>query len=109
MGGTGWNCRCEGRAFHSEKLAEYCKGERMNLRRVVLFVFTAVLVLAAVRAGSARPAGDEASGFAAADAQILSEIPDHNQVMEKLEELFDEIAPRLNGSPQLKQADRAAS
>src|SRR5713226_1003738 len=105
MRGNGWNWRCEGRAFHSEKLAEYCKGERMNVRRVVLFVFAAVLVLAEVRAGSARPAGDEASGFAAADAQILSEIRDHSQVMENLEYLSDEIGPRLTGSPQLKQAN----
>ncbi len=77
----------------------------MNVRRVVLFVLTAVLVLATVRAGSARPAGDEASGFAAADAQILSEIRDHSQVMENLEYLSDEIGPRLTGSPQLKQAN----
>ncbi len=77
----------------------------MNVRRVVLFVLTAVLVLAEVRAGSARPAGDEASGFAAADAQILSEIRDHSQAMENLEYLSDEIGPRLTGSPQLKQAN----
>src|SRR5712692_9838225 len=77
----------------------------MNVRRVVLFVLTAVLVLAAVRAGSARPAGDEASGFAAADAQILSEIRDHSQAMENLEYLSDEIGPRLTGSPQLRQAN----
>src|SRR5712664_62469 len=77
----------------------------MNVRRVVLFVLTAVLVLATVRAGSARPAGDEASAFAAADAQILSEIRDHSHVMENLEYLSDEIGPRLTGSPQLKQAN----
>ena len=77
----------------------------MNLRRVVLFVFAAVLVLAAVRAGSARTAGDEPSAFAAADAQILGEIRDHSQAMENLEYLSDEIGPRLTGSPQLKQAN----
>src|SRR6266852_2263611 len=77
----------------------------MNVRRVVLFVFAAVLVLAEVRAGSARPAGDEASGFAAADAQILSEIHDHSQAMDNLEYLSYEIGPRLTGSPQLKQAN----
>src|SRR5712692_2803167 len=81
------------------------KGERMNVRRVVLFVFAAVLVLAAVRAGAARPAGDEASAFAAAHARILSEIRDHSQAMENLEYLSDEIGPRLTGSPQLKQAN----
>src|SRR6266852_7898148 len=77
----------------------------MNVRRVVLFVFAAVLVLAEVRAGSTRPAGDEASGFAAADAQILSEIRDHSQAMENLEYLSDEIGPRVTGSPQLRQAN----
>jgi Zn-dependent M28 family amino/carboxypeptidase len=77
----------------------------MNLRRVVIFVFAAVLVLTVVRAGSARTAEDEASAFAAEDAQILSEIRDHSQVMENLEYLSDEIGPRLTGSPQLKQAN----
>ncbi len=43
----------------------------MNLRRVVIFVFAAILVLTVVRAGSARTAEDEASAFAAEDAQIL--------------------------------------
>jgi Zn-dependent M28 family amino/carboxypeptidase len=77
----------------------------MNLTRVALFVFAAVLGLAAVRAGSARTAGDEASAFAAEDAQILSEIRDRSQVMENLEYLSDEIGPRLTGSPQLKRAN----
>jgi carboxypeptidase Q len=77
----------------------------MNLRRVVLFVFAAVLVLAAVRAGSARPAGDEASAIAAADAQILSEIRDRSEAMQNSEYLGDAIGPRLTGSPQLKQAN----
>src|SRR6267378_2282023 len=77
----------------------------MNVRRVFTFVFAAVLVLTVVRAGSARTAGDEASAFAAEDAQILSEIRDHSHVMENLEYLSDEIGPRLTGSPQLKQAN----
>jgi carboxypeptidase Q len=77
----------------------------MNVRRVVLFVFAAVLVLAVVRAGSARPAGDESSAVAVVDAQILSEVHDHSQAMENLEYLSDEIGPRLTGSPQLKQAN----
>jgi carboxypeptidase Q len=77
----------------------------MNLRRVFTFVFAAVLVLTVVRAGSARTAGDEAGAFAAEDAQILTEIRDHSQVMENLEYLSDEIGPRLTGSPQLKQAN----
>jgi carboxypeptidase Q len=77
----------------------------MNLRRVVLFVFVAVLVLAAVRAGSARPAGDEASAIAATDAQILSEVREHSEAMQNSEYLGDAIGPRLTGSPQLKQAN----
>jgi carboxypeptidase Q len=77
----------------------------MNIRRVVLFVFAVVLVLAAVRAGSARASGDDANAFASADAQILSEIREHSQAMENLEYLSDEIGPRLTGSPQLKQAN----
>src|SRR5258708_3388551 len=77
----------------------------MNLRRVVPFVFAAVLVLAAVRTGSARSAEEEASAVASADAQIFSEIRDHSQAMENLEYLSDEIGARLTGSPQLKQAN----
>src|SRR6266704_4145219 len=77
----------------------------MNSRRVVLFVFVIVLVLAGVRTGSALPVPDEGSPFAAADEQILSEIRDHSHVMENLEYLSDEIGPRLTGSPQLKQAN----
>jgi hypothetical protein len=77
----------------------------MNVRRVVLFVFAVVLVLAVVRAGAARTAVDDSNAFAAADAQILSEIRDHSQVMENLQYLSDEIGPRLTGSPQLKQAN----
>src|SRR6266700_7253511 len=75
----------------------------MNSRRVVLFVVG--LVLVGVRTGSALPAPDEGSPFAAADEQILSEIRDHSQVMENLEYVSDEIGPRLTGSPQLRQAN----
>src|SRR6202171_140262 len=77
----------------------------MNLRRVFTFVFAALLVLTVVRAGSARTAGDEASAFAAEDAQILSEVRHHSQVVENPWYLSDEIGPRLTGSPQLKQAN----
>src|SRR6266849_6807320 len=77
----------------------------MNSSRTAMFVCVAVLVLAGVRVGSARPAADDTSAFAAADAQILSEIHDHSQAMENLEYLSDEIGARLTGSPQLKQAN----
>jgi Zn-dependent M28 family amino/carboxypeptidase len=72
---------------------------------MAIFVCVAVLVLAGVRVGSAKPAADDTSAFAAADEQILSEIHDHSQAMENLEYLSDEIGPRLTGSPQLKQAN----
>src|SRR5882757_1759860 len=77
----------------------------MNSRRVIIPVFVAVLVLAGVRAGSAKPAPDDTNPFAAADGQILSEIHDHSQAMDNLEYLADGIGPRLTGSPQLKQAN----
>src|SRR6266849_7733947 len=77
----------------------------MNSRRAAMLVCVAVLVLAGVRAGLAKPAADDTNPFAAADAQILSEIRDHSQAMENLEYLSDEIGPRLTGSPQLKQAN----
>src|ERR1700687_380696 len=77
----------------------------MNSRRVAVFALVVVLVFAGVRAGSAKPAPDDTNAFATADAQILSEIRDHSQVMENLEYLSDEIGPRLTGSPQLKQAN----
>src|SRR5215472_14912654 len=74
----------------------------MNSRRVTLFVCVVVLVLAGVRAGSARPSPDD---NAAADAQILSEVRDHSEAMQNSEYLSDNIGPRLTGSPQLKQAN----
>ena len=77
----------------------------MNSRRVAMLVCVAALVLAGVRVGFAQPATDDTSAFAAADAQILSEIRDHSEAMENLEYLSDEIGPRLTGSPQLKQAN----
>ena len=77
----------------------------MNSRRVAMLVCVAVLVLAGVRAALAKPAADDTNPFAAADAQILSEIHDHSQAMDNLEYLSDEIGPRLTGSPQLKQAN----
>jgi carboxypeptidase Q len=77
----------------------------MKVRRAVLFAFAAVLLLAAVRAGSARPSGDEASVIAAADARILREVREHSEAMQNSEYLGDAIGARLTGSPQLKQAN----
>jgi Zn-dependent M28 family amino/carboxypeptidase len=70
-----------------------------------MLVCVAALVLAGVRAGSAKRAPDDTNAFATADAQILSEIRDHSQAMDNLEYLSDEIGPRLTGSSQLKQAN----
>jgi Zn-dependent M28 family amino/carboxypeptidase len=77
----------------------------MSLRRCSVFVCGVVLVLAAVRGGLANPPADEKSPFAAADAQILSEIREHSEAPANLEYLSDSIGARLTGSPQLKQAN----
>jgi len=57
-----------------------------------------------VRGGLAEPA-EEKSPFAAADAQIVSEIREHSDAAANLEYLSDSIGARLTGSPQLKQAN----
>jgi carboxypeptidase Q len=77
----------------------------MNSRRIVLSVSAVALVFAGVRVGLARPAAEDSDAIAAADAQILTEIREHSQVMDNLEYLSDEIGPRLTGSPQLKRAN----
>jgi carboxypeptidase Q len=77
----------------------------MSLRRCSVFVCGVVLVLVAVRGGFASPPADEKSPFAAADAQILSEIREHSEAAANLEYLSDSIGARLTGSPQLKQAN----
>ena len=76
----------------------------MTLRRFSVLVCSGVLVLVAVRGGLAKPA-DEKNPFAAADAQILSEIREHSEAAANLEYLSDSIGARLTGSPQLKQAN----
>ena len=77
----------------------------MNSQRAAAVCLAGAMVLLGVRSGLARPAGEEASAFAAADAKILAEIREHSQVMEDLEYLSDRIGPRLTGSAQLKQAN----
>src|SRR5258707_3777576 len=75
----------------------------MSLRRFSVFVCGVVWVLVAVR-GLAKPPDDEKSPFAAADAQILSEIREHSEAAANLEYLSDSIGGRLRGSPQLRKA-----
>jgi carboxypeptidase Q len=77
----------------------------MNSRRVVVLVCAVVLAFAGVRAGSAKLAAEDTNAFAAADAQILSEVREHSEAMQNSEYLGDSIGPRLTGSPQLKQAN----
>src|SRR6266481_3021018 len=88
-----------------ENLGKDFEGERMNSRRVVVVLCAVALVFAGVRAGSAKPAAEDTNAFAAADAQILSEVRDHSEAMQNSEYLGDSIGPRLTGSPQLKQAN----
>src|SRR6266853_4142736 len=76
----------------------------MRLRRIGVSVCGVLLALGAVRGGLAEPA-EEKSPFAAADAQILSEIREHSEAAANLEYLSDNIGARLTGSPQLKQAN----
>src|SRR5882724_7267348 len=77
----------------------------MRLRRIGVSVCGVVLALAVVRGGLAGAAAEEKSPFAAADAQILSEIREHSEAAANLEYLSDSIGARLTGSPQLKQAN----
>ena len=77
----------------------------MRFQRVAVLLCVVVLAGVAARKGFARTADDDASENTAADAQILSEIRDHSEVMQNLEYLSDSIGPRLTGSSQLKQAN----
>src|ERR1700730_19152126 len=76
----------------------------MNLRRIGVFVLGGVASVISVRAGLVHAGGDEKNPLATADAQILSEIREHSELMANLEYLSDNIGPRLTGSLQLKQA-----
>ena len=75
----------------------------MNAKRIL--PLCAVLLGFAAMKGLALPAADEASPYAAVDAQILSEIHDHSEAAQNLEYISDNIGPRLTGSPQLKAAN----
>jgi len=71
-------------------------------------IATAVCVLLVLLGGlgwRAHAANEEANSVAAVDAQILSEIREHSELMTNLEYLSDRIGPRLTGSPRLKEAN----
>src|SRR5216684_206885 len=77
----------------------------MRLRRIGVLVCGVLVLLGAMRGGLAGAAEEEKGPFAAADAQILSEISEHSEAAGNLEYLSDSIGARLTGSPQLKQAN----
>src|SRR5277367_1161623 len=77
----------------------------MKARRMVIALFSVVLLLLSVRAGLAGPGSGDADPMASADAQILSQVSEHSELMQNLEYLSDEIGPRVTGSPQLKMAN----
>src|SRR5260370_10461361 len=77
----------------------------MSVRRISVLVCCGFLVLAGVFGVFAKAAGDEQGPFAAADAQILSEIREHSEAAANLEYFSDSIGARLTGSPQLKLAN----
>jgi carboxypeptidase Q len=77
----------------------------MNLRRVSVLVLSGIAAAISLRSSLVRAGGDEKNALAALDAQILSEIREHSELMANLEYLSDTIGPRLTGSPQLKQAN----
>jgi Zn-dependent M28 family amino/carboxypeptidase len=76
----------------------------MKKNAKVMGVVALVGYLLVARTWSAR-AEEEKDPVAAADAQIISEIKDHSELMDNLEYLSDGIGPRLTGSAQLKQAN----
>ena len=77
----------------------------MNTGRKTVVVVGLLLGLFVAREWTARAATEDANPVAAADAQILTEIHDHSELMDNLEYLSDRIGPRLTGSPLLKQAN----
>src|SRR5258707_7363606 len=77
----------------------------MRFNRVVLALCAVMLAGVAALRGFATAAEDDTSEFAAADAQILSEVREHSEAMQNLEYLSDHIGARLTGSPQLKNAN----
>jgi len=77
----------------------------MNRVMKTIAVFAVLLRLFAVKERSAAAGPDDVNAVAMTDAQILTEIREHSELMDNLEYLSDRIGPRLTGSPLLKQAN----
>src|SRR5260221_13498680 len=77
----------------------------MKKSRKVAGVVGLALCLVVGRAWTARAANEETNPVAAADGKILSEIHDHSELMYNLEDLSDQIGPRLTRSPPLKRVN----
>lgn len=70
---------------------------------ILLLILGFAGTFAGLHARQAAPAAKDAQ--AQADARILSEVHDHNQIMANLEYLSDVIGQRLTGSENLKKAN----
>ena len=68
----------------------------MRFQRVAVWLCVVILAGLATGNGFATATDDDAGGFAAADAQILSEIREHSEAMQNLEYLSDNIGARLS-------------
>ena len=77
----------------------------MRFRRAAVVLCVVMVAGIAARKGLASPTEGDAAAIAEADAQILSEVREHSEVMQNLEYLSDSIGPRLTGSPLTKQAN----
>jgi carboxypeptidase Q len=77
----------------------------MRFQRLALVLCVVMLAGIAERKVFAKPPDGDAAAIAAADAQILSEVREHSEVMANLEYLSDNIGPRLTGSALTKQAN----
>jgi len=79
---------------------------RMRIDRSgFMAVGLAVMIACGVALSAQQPKPAEGQAFAAADAKILAEVQDHNEIMSNLEYLSDMIGQRLTGSENLKKAN----
>jgi carboxypeptidase Q len=81
------------------------RGSGMNRTRKTGLILCLVAGLVGGKSWSLWAADDEANSVGATDAEILTEIHEHSELMNNLEYLSDRIGPRLTGSPLLKRAN----